>query len=104
MRTPQPVRMPSKPTPRIASIRRWVALSTVIVFLSVWLAVLTLGKGGLATGTSTTASTSSSGDTSSDASSIDDDDSGSDDDDDDDDEGDDDSSQGEAPSMDTSQS
>jgi len=55
--------MPSKPTPRIGAIRRWVALSTVVVFLSVWLVVLTLGKGGLATSnaspsTSTTSSAS----------------------------------------------
>jgi len=61
--------MPSKPAPRTAAIRRWVALCSVMVFLSVWLAVLTLGKGGLATSkasapaTTTTTSSSTSTDT-----------------------------------------
>jgi hypothetical protein len=57
----EPLPMPSKPTPRIAAIRRRVALGTVVAFLSVWLVVLTLGKGGLSASpasTSTTAATS----------------------------------------------
>jgi hypothetical protein len=56
--------MPTKRTPRIAAIRSWVALGSVVVFLTVWLAIMTLGKSGVATSTASSPATTTTTDTS----------------------------------------
>ncbi len=47
--------MPNSRTQRVASLRRTVAVSTLVVFMAVWGAVVKLGPGGGATSSASTA-------------------------------------------------
>jgi hypothetical protein len=63
--------MPNPRTQRVASLRRIVAVSTLVVFMAVWGAVVELGPGGGTSSASTTpvsTGSTSSNDTSSQAS------------------------------------
>ena len=57
--------MPNSRTQRVASLRRTVAVSTLVVFMAAWGAVVKLGPGGNATSSASTALPSSVSDTSS---------------------------------------
>ena len=57
--------MPPSRTQRVASLRRSVAVATLVVFMAVWGAVVALGPGGGSSSASAGAATASSSSTSS---------------------------------------